>query len=291
MGPTLQEVLAENIRKVRLAEGLRQDEVATRARSAGVTWTSVTVATIESGQRAVSSEELLLLPIVFDRPLADFLDTDSALVRVSETAAVLATTLRAVVLGEWDKRPTPTRRAIPYIGEALDERVVRALQTFGLQENLLTYFLVAEGRRGEAERKAAQSLKADTSDIAAASLAIYGRDLTTERDLRAAEATQEGQEPRAVRGHVTRNLLADLREALSNPTEVTPVAIDDDLAAERTGVVHQVLRKTDLTVNPSVAFEMLLKTYVALDDRFEEEGSVGSQEEHRITIRRTRRTP
>ena len=285
VGPTLQEVLAENIRRVRQEEGLRQDEVAGKARSAGLQWTSVTVATIETGQRDVAAEELLLLPIVFDRPLSDFIATEADVIRVSDTAAVLPKTLQAVVSGEWDSRPLPARRAIPYLSERLDKRIVKAIRSYHLEENHLTYFLVAEGRRGEAERKAAQTLKSDATTITAASIALYGRDLTTERDSRAEDGATEGQDRRAVRGHVTRRLLSEIKEALVHPEKVKPKRISAESAEERVGVIHDPLRKTPLDVDPTLVFNTLVKTYAGLDRMDPKDWS----QEHRVTIKKRSR--
>jgi transcriptional regulator with XRE-family HTH domain len=287
VGPTLQEVLAQNIRRVRLDEGLRQDELATRARAAGLAWTSVTVATIETGQRAIAAEELLLLPMVFDRPLEDFIQTDASMIRVSDTAAVLTQTLSAVVSGEWDTRPLPTRRAIPYLEGDRDERILAAIKKFHLPENLLSYFLIAEARKGEAERKAAQTLKTDAADVAAASLAIFGRDLTAERDSRAGREVQEGQDPRAVRGHITRNLLTNIEGALKDPSHLTPAKIDDQAAQERVGVAHSVLKEAPLTVDPSAVFRMLARTYVAMEEKLQSGEEWPA--EHRVRIKKTSR--
>jgi len=282
VGPTLQEVLAENIRRVRQDEGLRQDEVAAKARSAGLEWTSVTVATIESGQRAIAAEELLLLPIIFDRPLNEFIETDADVVQVSDTAAVLSDTLRAVVTGRWDTRPTLARRAIPYLAERRDPKIMKAIKKYRLEENLLTYFLIAEGQRGEAERKAAQTLKVDATEITAAAIALYGRDLTTERDARASEEGRKERDSRAVRGHITRSLLAEIREAVAHPARQAPAEISNETAAQKIGLGHEVIRKTTLETDPSKLFGVIVKTYAAANrQNFEDVGP------HKVTIRKT----
>jgi hypothetical protein len=285
VGPTLQEVLAQNIRKVRQHSALRQDEVATKARAAGLEWTSVTVATIEAGERAIAAEELLLLPIIFDRPLSDFIETEADVVRVSDTAAVLAETLRAVVAGEWEMRPLPTRRAIPYISERRDPKIMKVIKRFRLDENLLTYFLIAEGRRGEAERKAAQSLDSDPTAVTAASIALFGRDLTSERDARAEEGDRRGQDTRARRGHITRTLLTEIKNALAHPSQLDPVEISSETASEKVGLGHEVIRKTSLETDPATLFRAIIKTYAGVSRLSEED----LKKQHRVTIRKTTR--
>src|SRR5262245_36729109 len=49
------------LRGCREEAGLRQDELAKRARERGLSWTSATVAAIELGRREVSLEEFLVL--------------------------------------------------------------------------------------------------------------------------------------------------------------------------------------------------------------------------------------
>ncbi|MBA2726453.1 MAG: hypothetical protein H0U53_10725 [Actinobacteria bacterium] len=82
----------------------------------------------------------------------------------------------------------------------------------GLEPTLLSYLKVREGARGEAARKAAQTLKISAVDLTAYSLRLWGRSLTEERDTRAEELASAGKEIRAVRGHITRALLQDLQD-------------------------------------------------------------------------------
>jgi hypothetical protein len=76
----------------------------------------------------------------------------------------------------------------------------------------LSYLKVREGARGEAERKAAQTLKSPAVDITAYALRLWGRSLTEERDARAEEQASQGKETRAVQGHITRTLLQDIQD-------------------------------------------------------------------------------
>ena len=59
---TFQDVIRQNLKRLREDAGLRQDELAARARAAGLPWTQATVAGIETGRRQVSAAELVVVP-------------------------------------------------------------------------------------------------------------------------------------------------------------------------------------------------------------------------------------
>jgi transcriptional regulator with XRE-family HTH domain len=61
---TLQQLLAERLRALRLAHHATQADVARGALALGLYWTRSTVAAIEAGRRALRLEELLLLPAI-----------------------------------------------------------------------------------------------------------------------------------------------------------------------------------------------------------------------------------
>jgi len=112
----------------------------------------------------------------------------------------------------------------------LDEKVKDAVWRAHFVPSLLSYLLVRDGAQGEAERKAAITLKAmSPAEVAAYSLRCWGRTLTQERDFRAAELASD-KDARVVRGHVTRTLLeciqkerlgAGARRRNENPLRLT----------------------------------------------------------------------
>jgi hypothetical protein len=74
-----------------------------------------------------------------------------------------------------------------------------------------------EAARGDAERKAARKLGVDAMNLSVAAHGRYGRSFTAERDARVAEQAPADASPRslqALRGHVTRAMLAELAPAL-----------------------------------------------------------------------------
>src|SRR5207249_4883529 len=71
---TLTQAIGEGIRELREPTGLRQEDVASRARGRfGLQWTQATVASIETGKRQLTVEELILLPLLMTCELGDLL--------------------------------------------------------------------------------------------------------------------------------------------------------------------------------------------------------------------------
>jgi hypothetical protein len=75
---------------------------------------------------------------------------------------------------------------------------------------------------GDAETKAAASLGVTPALLALAARKRWGRSLTAERDRRLADRGHTGAEPRtlqALRGHITRELLEELRPLLEEAAQ------------------------------------------------------------------------
>ena len=205
--PTLQQVVAKSVRRLRLEKNLRQEDVATAARRSGLRWTGVTVTQLESGNRSITMEEFVLLPMMLRCTLADLVEHDG-LVQMTESALLPAVTIQSLISERAEVAMSDSHISwIPALEPKLDKKVKDALWRAHFVPSLLSYLLVREGSQGEAERKAAISLKAMSSaEVAAYSLRCWGRTLTEERDARAAEQVGD-KETRAVRGHITRTLL------------------------------------------------------------------------------------
>lgn len=65
--------LGAGLRNLRTRAGLRQDDIARRARGVGLTWGRSSVAALESGVRGTSAFEWLLLPHIYGCSLDDLL--------------------------------------------------------------------------------------------------------------------------------------------------------------------------------------------------------------------------
>lgn len=214
---SLQKVVGENVKRVRTERHMLQEEIASAARNAGLKWSGVTLTQIEKGNRSISAEELLLLAVILDEPLSELLHYPEIDVELTETMLLPSTVLRALASSE--SRPSELQdideslqwRPIPNLEWELDERLLEGIWRAHLFPSLLTYLRVRDGARGEAERKAGMQMSGTAAEMAAIALRLFGRSLTDERDLRARAAVKEGKQLRAVRGHITRALLEEMR--------------------------------------------------------------------------------
>lgn len=208
----LQDVIIDNMRRIRKERGLLQEDIATAARWVGVMWSSVTVTQIESQSRLLSLDEFLLLPLILKCSLKDLLATEEPdqLIKLGFGTVFDAETVSELVSAKGPRLRDDQVPMLPGLEEKLETRIKTAIERGGLEPTLLSYLKVREGARGEAERKAAQALKISAVDITAYALRLWGRSLTEERDTRAEEQASEGKETRAVRGHITRALLQDI---------------------------------------------------------------------------------
>lgn len=235
-------LLGERVRSYRVQHGWRQEDLAQLARSYGLeTWRRSTVATVEAGRREMSIAELVLLAKLFNRPLAWWFEYDqfgeagrSATVRLTPAAAAPLRGLHALFSGatpalepghapeqrqrqrglaieDWE---IPERDRVRAMRERWSEAHARAKQLWPRATKADAMdALVAAGQ--DAEMKAARKLGLDTFDVAVLAACRWGRSLTEQRDERVKErsdASTAASAMRALRGHVTRELLAELRQ-------------------------------------------------------------------------------
>lgn len=213
---TLSAVIGEQVRAWREAAGLRQDEVARAARERGLDWTRATVALIEGGRRQLTVGEFAALPFLVAgfpyvgrgrwRRLLGFIGTHEpvaltpdARIRGEDLAGLLSgwPVLAEGAVGEGEKQ-VPERAL--YVRRGMPPEARRRLQALG-----------------DAELKAAQRLGVSWAALTAAALRRWGRTLSAERDRRVQEQVPAKASPRtlrALRGHVTRALLRELRPAV-----------------------------------------------------------------------------
>lgn len=225
----LQDLIVENMRRIRRERGLLQEDVATAARWVGVMWSSVTVTQIESQNRLLSLDEFLLLPLILKCKIKDLLATDDQdqLIKLGFGTVLDAETVAELVSTKGPQLRDDQVPMLPGLEEKLDSRIKEAISFTGLEPTLLSYLAVREGARGEAERKAAQTLKRPAVEITALALRLWSRSLTEERDARAEEQKSEGKEVRAVRGHITRTLLEDIDNGFVARLEVIGEKLPD----------------------------------------------------------------
>jgi DNA-binding XRE family transcriptional regulator len=229
---SVDQAIGQRLREVRLELGLRQDQVATAARLVGLSWTQSTVAAIERGNRALSLGEWFLLPMVMGSAnggtasyptLAELLP-NSGMVALSDETNANVDVLRAELagqLGDDSRHPfgdydTPVARRLEE-GTRRFVATVKELLPFWPGMTARNYKSAQQAARSDAERKAARKVGVDALKLSVAAHGRYGRSFTAERDARVAEQAPADAAPRslqALRGHVTRVMLAELAPAL-----------------------------------------------------------------------------
>jgi len=214
--PTLTAVVGANIKRLRDGQGFTQDEAASLLRSSGLDVSRSALAAIERGSgRTLDLGELALVCIAFDVEISDLL-AGKGRVRVSDSATVTLNGIRRVLTGQ----SASLRRA------DVDSPVTRSLDKFSTLKRQYerlwpgarpAQIVTAErASRGEAESKAAKRLDVSPTTLSVAAFGKWGRSLTDERDARlaATPGETEGRTLQALRGHVTRELLDELRSVL-----------------------------------------------------------------------------
>lgn len=205
------------VRAIREAAGRTQDDVARAARILGVAWDRTKVAALERGDKALSAEELILLPAILREAGAPFWNMTELFgggaVQVSLSYAVAPLEAHGVAdllagsppilwvekadaeagrhaerrgLGRGlgaliPKHPADQRQpVIP--SEDVDAAIGRLVE-LGLDRIEADDLRRVAVFAGEAEEKAARKLGESKLVIAAVAFALWGRSLTEERDM------------------------------------------------------------------------------------------------------------
>jgi transcriptional regulator with XRE-family HTH domain len=174
----LNAIAGANVRRLREAKGWTQDALAMQTRRAGLLWTGSVIAAVESGRRAINLDELILLALALGLPVGELL---AELVRA-----------RSVEIG-----------GVKFSHQAV-EAVLEGRATVKSKEDPVQ---IAAG--GAAEIALARELGVEPEVIAKVAVRRWGHGLTQQRD----EESPAGASAKA-RGHVTRRLYAQIREAL-----------------------------------------------------------------------------
>jgi transcriptional regulator with XRE-family HTH domain len=280
--PDLAPAVGRRMRSLRDLHNVTADTIASQARRLGLRWQRSTVASIETGKRGLSAEELLLLPTVLSMALParvslrDLLDRDIAL---TDEVVMTPRGFSDLIEGAgpiWGgfKLPRQTRTA----AQTPSVERWRVLERFWPEvhgdERLSLQRLqqVERAAAGEAEQNAARILGVDALEVSAAAHGLWGHSLTAERDVRV-EAGSSSDAPasavRARRGHVTRTLLAELKPWLAVAAEAPGMmrlgqragVLPDDLLVEvvRAAQVRRlgVTSLEDLAASPAQAAQPL----------------------------------
>jgi hypothetical protein len=209
---TMERAIGRELRRLRVAAGVGQSALAAAARQYGAPWTRAMIAAIELGRKQLSLGEVVLLTLV----LREAGVTGGRRLTISDLITV---TEEPVAVGP---------------GYELPLRIARALLLEPETREPAKPITVGADRRaleaaGDAEQKAAISLRVSPETIVQAAHDRWGRSLTVQRDAiakrreavllrHAPEEARSADWPRrvqAIRGAATRELLEELRPLLS----------------------------------------------------------------------------
>lgn len=226
--------LAEAIgRRVRELRGdVPQSKVADAARAYGLDWNQSSVSQLEKGTRGLSFDEALLLPEVLTAALGkpvelvDLIptsvgDAEDVFVELGGGVEVSGRWLQAVLRANREAAGLdvvrPSTLGVMHVSgvEGIDATTLDELrQRWWPRASRAKVARALAGRHREAEQKAARNLGVPVDALVVVAHRRWGRDLTDERDARAAERLDDDASPRtvqAVRGAVTRELLTELK--------------------------------------------------------------------------------
>jgi transcriptional regulator with XRE-family HTH domain len=199
-------LLGQRIRERRLELGKTQDELARHTWHVGLRFTRSVIDAVERGTRDLSVPETILLLAVAGLKLEDLATTQQ--VALDEDTSVGADELLGLASGA---RHT---LSLAHAGASLTVNpATGAVSTRGPRSALASLVRAYS----DAEVKAARRLAVDPQVIAEASEKLWGRPLDEERDTRVqtqAEPDATARTVQALRGHVTRALLEELRATL-----------------------------------------------------------------------------
>jgi transcriptional regulator with XRE-family HTH domain len=210
--PPLSAAIGRLLRQLRHEKGARQDELARAARASGLSWTAGSVTALETGRRSLTIDEVVKLPLALHRlgvpaagatrtspapPLAILGDADEAVFRLCGLPLMQQTGFR------WEKSLQQV---------AASERVVKTLPGVSKQE----IATARDDEDGLLEQRIARRFKVDPLSVAVMARRRWGRSVTEERDYRSASTTAGASRRAAqtIRGHATRDLMADLEQDL-----------------------------------------------------------------------------
>lgn len=209
----LRSVIGANFRRLRTERHITLDQVAHRARSLGLSWSTSTVVDVESGRRAPTLPTLLVLAdsLSWGQPpietrLTDLLETDAQYFRFTDEGRVQARSVLRSLEGE------PVRlleRLTLFRGEKSGEH--RGVLMEIMSDKMASSLPEITHNVGPLAERIAKSISTEPLLVAAAAFALWGRSVEEERDLRAgSEATAQK------RGRVTRILTESISKRVED---------------------------------------------------------------------------
>ena len=214
----LRDIVRRNFKRLRDEREMRQEDLAVRMRALGLSsWVQSTVAQIETGRRLLSLGELLFLSGVLNlsrsRLLEELLATDAKAVRV-DGVWVEGDAWHELATGSpvFVAQPEALQGVLEGENRRTWSGIVERAERYGVDERDIWKAFAAS--RNDAEARAARRLNRQTLDVGLASLALWGHSLTEERERLLAQEPV-GPDERVRRGHITRQLAAQVDVAIT----------------------------------------------------------------------------
>jgi transcriptional regulator with XRE-family HTH domain len=204
--------IGEQLRQLREARGVRQEDVAAGARRIGLRWNRPTVALVENGFRQLSIGELLAMPVIYMVIMKKELGSPSWEPKKMLTLGDLLPAKGWAEIGRGCTLPASMLQDVANGNLEVTSFPPDFLVSRESDEDVLE-----DDALGDAEGKAARRLKVSTVEVAKAAREIWGHSLTEERDRRVVEKREGVSSPRtlqALRGHVSRALTEVLSTVL-----------------------------------------------------------------------------
>jgi hypothetical protein len=188
---TLRHLVAGNITRLRVHAQVPVERVAQAAMGYGLKWTVPWLQSVEQGNRGLSAEQLLMMPLVLSSALAHRVTLADLVagehpVELSPDRQVSPAHLREMVTGEPTYRPFTTSAPDPAAlltasnQQAVEKmRTVRDANLGGVDVRTLGQ---AEAGAGPAEERLAKRLGVPVIVVIAAAASLWGRSLSDERD-------------------------------------------------------------------------------------------------------------
>lgn len=216
---TVRELIATNVSRLRAGARIPVERIVEAAEAVGLHWTPAWVLALEHGQKPLTSEQLLALPVVLSAALshrvtlADLLAGDEQVMLVRTPVA--AAYLREAVTGN----PLQNSNLSDYAQDAT--ALLKATNAAAVQKMQLVRAANlgdvdvrtlgrAEAGSGSAEAKLARRLGVPEIVVIAAAAILWGRSLSDERDVR----LRENQALTAA--SVNRRLTAELTKRIND---------------------------------------------------------------------------
>ncbi|MBB5873243.1 hypothetical protein F4553_006677 [Allocatelliglobosispora scoriae] len=191
---TLRELIAGNLRRLRASTTSSTEDVARSAQRLGLDWTAAWVQAAERGQRALTSEQLLSLPLVLSAALGHRVSLSDLLlgdehVRIGkdDSEPIPATAIREVITAPAFRRSftglverdSDSQRQLSAAAQAAEK--IRAIARANLGEVDIRVLTRAETGASDLETKLAKKLGVPEIVVIAASALLWGRSMTEER--------------------------------------------------------------------------------------------------------------